>query len=263
MRGCDVIVHAAAKTAAWGDPESFYDVNVRGTQVVIAAARDTGVGRLVHVSSEAVLADGRPLVDVDETCPRPGEPVGWYPLTKGIAEDMVLEADSPELATTVVRPRLLWGPGDTTVLPAVVEAARTGRWAWIDEGDYLTSTCHVTNAVEGILLAAEHGRSGEIYFLTDGEPVQTRAFLTALAATSGVELGDRSVPRWAADLTARACELAWRVLPLSGEPPLTRTLVALGGQRMTVDDSKARRELGYQATVSRGEGLDELSTSPG
>lgn len=261
MQGCHAVVHAAAKTSAWGEPRSFHDVNVDGTKAVIATARDTEVTRLVHVSTEAVLADGRPLVDVDETYPRPERPVGWYARTKAIAEDAVLDANSSELTTVVVRPRLVWGPGDTTVLPAVVEAARAGRWAWIDKGDYLTSTCHVVNAAEGILRAAEDGRGGEVYFLTDGEPMQTRAFLTALAATAGVELGDRSIPRWLAELAARGCEWVWRALPLKEEPPLTRTFVALGGQEMTVDDRKARRELGYQGTVSREEGLTRLAES--
>lgn len=259
MTGCDVVVHAAAKTAAWGDPAAFRAVNVHGTQAVLAAARRSGVPRLVHVSTEAVLADGRALVDVDETRPRPRRPVGLYPLTKAIAEDLVRQADGAELTTVAVRPRLVWGPGDATVLPAVLEAARAGRWAWIDGGDYPTSTCHVANACEGLVLAAEHGRGGQAYFVTDGEPVQLRAFLTALAGTAGVTLGDRSVPRWAAWAVAGGLESAWRVLPLRGEPPLTRTSLALGGQQMTVDDGKARRELGYEPTISRQDGLAELA----
>lgn len=260
MAACDAVVHAAAKTAAWGDPASFRAVNVHGTEAVIAAARRADVPRLVHVSTEAVLADGRPLLDVDESHPRPRRPVGLYPLTKAIAEDLVMQASSPDLTTVAVRPRLVWGPGDTTVLPAVIEAARAGRWAWIDGGDYLTSTCHVTNACEGIVLAAQRGRGGQAYFVTDGEPVQLRAFLTALADTAAVTLGDRSVPRWAAWAAAGALEGAWRRVGLRGEPPLTRTFLALGGQQMTVEDGKARRELGYEPTISREEGLARLAT---
>ena len=258
MAGCDVVVHAAALTSAWGPADRFESVNVDGTRHVLDAARAAGVPRLVHVSSEAVLADGRPLVSVDENHPRPARPVGEYARTKGLAEDLVLAANGPDLTTVAVRPRLIWGPGDATVLPQIVAAARAGRYVWIDGGHYLTSTCHVTNACSGILLAAERGRGGQAYFLTDGPPVELRQFLTRLAATAGVELPDRTLPRWLVASAAVTTETLWRVLRLRSEPPLTRSVVALSGQEMTVVDAKARDELGYVPEVSREDGLVHL-----
>ena len=218
MAGCGTVVHAAALTSQWGPRERFERVNVEGTAAVIEAARWAGVARFVHVSTEAVLADGRPLVRVDETRPRPARVVGEYGRTKGLAEDLVLAANSAALTTVAVRPRLVWGPDDTSILPEIVRAAEAGRFAWVDGGHYLTSTCHVANVCAGIVLAAEKGRGGEAYFLTDGEPVPFRDFLTALAATAGVELGDRSVPRWLLAGVAASAEAAWRWLPLAGEP---------------------------------------------
>jgi nucleoside-diphosphate-sugar epimerase len=259
MGGCELAIHAAAHTSAWGPAELFEAVNVAGAQAVVAAAATAGVARLVLVSTEAVLADGRPLVNADETRPRPAQPVGEYARTKGLAEDLVLAADSAELATVAVRPRLVWGPGDTTILPEIVKAAKMGRFAWIGGGRYLTSTCHVANACAGILLAAERGRGGQAYFLTDGEPVEFRAFITGLAGAAGVQLTGRSVPRWLLSLVATGAEGAWRALRLRGEPPVTRTFLALSGQEMTVDDSLARRELGYRPVVTREEGLAELA----
>jgi nucleoside-diphosphate-sugar epimerase len=259
MAGCDLVVHAAADTSAWGPSQRFHEVNVIGTEAVLAAARQAGVARLVHVSTEAVLADGHPLRNADESWPIPSHHVGDYPRTKALAEQRVLAANGAGLATVVVRPRLVWGPGDTTVLPELERAARSKRFAWIDGGRYNTSTCHVTNVCEGIVLAAERGRAGEVYFLTDGDPVQVREFFTALTATVGVDLGDRSLPRWLVWATAVASEPAWRLLPLPGQPPVTRTAVALAGQEMTVNDAKARRELGYQAVVDRPAGLAALA----
>jgi nucleoside-diphosphate-sugar epimerase len=259
MDGCGAVVHAAAHTKQWGPRQRFHDVNVAGTEAVLWAARASSTSRLVHVSTEAVLADGRPLVGVDETYPRPARPVGEYARTKALAEQLVLAADGSELSTIVVRPRLVWGPGDTTILPAVLQAARKGRFAWIDGGRYLTSTCHVANACEGITLAAEHDRGGQVYFLTDGAPVEFRSFLSALAATAGAELGDRSVARPVAWAAASLMEQMWRLLRLGGEPPITRTFLALSAQQMTVDDSKARHELGYRGVVSREDGLAALA----
>lgn len=259
MHGCEVVVHAAAHTEQWGPPHRFEQINVGGTLAVLAAARQAGVRQVVHLSTEAVLADGRPLVRIDESYPRPARPIGEYARTKALAEQRVLAANGDGLATVVVRPRFVWGPGDTTILPALVEAARRGRFAWIDGGRYLTSTCHVANACAGIALAIERGRAGEVYFLTDGEPVQLREFLIALAATEGVTLPDRSLPRRVAWALAVAAETSWKLLRLTAEPPITRTFLALSAQEMTVDDSKARRELGFSPALSREAGLAALT----
>jgi nucleoside-diphosphate-sugar epimerase len=261
MAGCDLVVHAAAHTAQWGPEQRFVEVNVTGTERVLAAAARAAVPRLVHVSTEAVLADGGPLRNVDETWPMPSHQVGAYARTKAEAERRVLAANGPRLATVVVRPRMIWGPGDTTVRQALVDAIRAGRFAWVDGGRYQTSTCHVTNVCEGIMLAAVRGGGGEVYFLTDGEPIEVRTFFTELAATAGLEPGDRSLPRWVVRAAAGLAETAWRFLPLSGQPPVTRAAVALTGQEMTVKDAKARHELGYQSTLDRTTGLAALPGS--
>jgi nucleoside-diphosphate-sugar epimerase len=199
-----------------------------------------------------VLADGDPIVRADETRPYPERPAGPYPISKGLAERAVLAANrTGELETVVVRPRFIWGKGDTSVLPQLVEAVRRKRFGWIEGGRYLTSTCHVANVVEGALLAAERGAPGEIYFLTDGPPVELRAFVTELLATQGLTPGDRELPRWVA--RAAAALTGWME-----RPPVTRTELALIGHEVTVDDAKARRELGYVGKVTREAGLAEL-----
>lgn len=251
MAGADVVVHAAAYVEEHGPLAEFLRVTVTGTENALAAARAAGVPRFVHVSTEAVLVDGKPIIQADETRPRPTRPVGPYPLSKGLAEDRVLAANRDGLATVIVRPRFIWGTGDTNLLPKIAELVKRGRFAWIAGGRHLSSTCHVDNVVEGVLLAAERGGPGEIYFLTDGEPVELRAFLTQLLATYGADPGDRSVPRWLARIVAALT--GWMK-----HPPVTRTAIALVGQEVTVVDAKARRELGYTGHMSRERGLAEL-----
>lgn len=259
VRGCGAVVHAAALTPHKGTRGQYQVVNVEGTIAVVDAARRSGVPRLVHVSSEAVLADGRALVHVDENQPRPARLLGEYPRTKALAEELVMAATEPDFITVSVRPRLIWGPGDTTVLPEILKAGRTGRFAWIDGGRYLTSTCHVANVCAGILAAMERGRGGQAYFLTDGEPIEFRRFIGALAATAGVTLPDRSIPRWLLSGIANAGETICRMLRLSGDPPVTHSVLALSAQEMTVDDSRARVELGYRNRITRADGLAQLA----
>jgi nucleoside-diphosphate-sugar epimerase len=256
MQGCDVVFHAAAHTAEWDTDEAFFRINVLGTDNVIAAAKAAKVRRLVHVSSEAALADGRPLVRVDETRPLPERALPGYPMTKNLAERHARAATGIEVV--VLRPRFIWGRGDTSVLPKLVEAARSGRFKWISGGHYLTSTCHVANACEGAMLAGERGRPGEVYFLTDGEPVELRGFFEQLFRTQGVEPPTGSVPRPLASLAAAVAEPIWRTLRLRSSPPAPRAALALLGHEMTVVDAKARRELGYVGRKSIAEGLAEL-----
>lgn len=261
MAGCGGVVHCAARVGQWGRWEDFLHDTVRGTENVVAAARAAKVPRLVHVSTEAVLADGAAIVDADEARPLPEEPIGFYPRSKGMAERRVLSANGAGLDTVVVRPRFIWGKGDTTLLPKLAAAARSGGWLWFGGGTHRMSTCHVRNVTAGIRSALDRGRPGQVYFLTDGEPVVFREFIGRLIRSQGVDPGERSAPMWAADALAAAGELLWRVLPLNGQPPLTRTGVNLFFREVTVNDAKARREIGYRPVIDVEGGLRELEAA--
>ncbi|MFP2907410.1 NAD-dependent epimerase/dehydratase family protein [Pyxidicoccus sp. 3LFB2] len=258
MEGCDTVFHAAAYAKGWGPREEFFEANVRGTERVLEAARAAGVKRLVHVSTEAVLVDGTPLVRVNETWPVPARPIGDYPSTKAEAERLVLSVSSADFTTVVVRPRFIWGKGDTSLLPELISAVRAKRFAWFSGGRYLSSTCHVANCVEGMLLAAEKGRGGEVYFLTDGEPVVFRDFVTELLKTQNVDAGTRTVPFGLAATLATLSDVLWGAFHLKSRPPLTRTELLLVGREVTVNDEKARQELGYEGRMTREEGLREM-----
>jgi nucleoside-diphosphate-sugar epimerase len=258
MTGCDVVFHSAALAAEWGPRAEFERFNVDGTRNALEAARGAGVPCFVHVGTEAALCDGTPLVNVDESRPLPEHPLPRYPATKNAAERLVRAANAPGLRTVVVRPRLIWGNDDTSVLAALVAAVKAGRFMWMDGGRYPTSTTHVDNVCEGLLLAAARGRGGEAYFVTDGAPVELRGFVTQMLATRGVDPGGKSLPKAVVLLIARISEWVWETFGLKGEPPATRMAVHLFGEPVTVNDAKARRELGYVGNVTREQGFASL-----
>jgi nucleoside-diphosphate-sugar epimerase len=252
MDECDVVFHAAANVEEHGKLADHMRDTVEGTKTALSAAQAAQVKRFVHVGTEAVLADGKPIVRADETAPYPAKPAGNYPIAKGIAERAVIAANTLAFETVSIRPRFIWGRNDTSLLPKLTSAVKRGRFGWVGGGHYLTSTCHVANVVEGALLAAEKGKGGEIYFLTDGEPVDFRDFLTKYLATQGVDAStSRNVPRWLASTTAALT--SWMKVP-----PVTKTAIALVGGEVTVIDTKARKELGYVGKVTREAGLAEM-----
>jgi nucleoside-diphosphate-sugar epimerase len=257
--GCDVAFHCAARVGDWGPPAEFEAVNVGGTRAALDACARAGVPRFVHVGTEAALLAGQPLVLADERAPlRFDSPVA-YCATKARAEEAVLGARRTGFRTVVVRPRLVWGPGDTTILPPLVDAVRSGRFAWIGGGRHQTATTHVDNAVHGLVLAGRAPSPGAVYFVTDGAPLGFRDFVTRLLATQGVEPPRRSVPRRVAQALAAVAEAAWRALPLAGRPPLTRLAVWLSGLEVTIDTTRARTELGYAPVRTVDEGRAELA----
>jgi len=261
-RACEVCFHAAAKVEDWGDPAEFERMNVLGTRNVIVACREAGVRRLVHVGTEAALMAGEPLVNVSEDAPlRPDSPA-LYSSSKAKAEALVRAANDSGLETVVVRPRFVWGRGDTTLLPALVEMVRKGRFRWIDGGRQLTDTTHIDNTAEGLWLAATQAPAGGVYFVTDGEPVVFREFITAMLATQGVEIPEKTVPAHVASAGALVSERLWRVLRRPGSPPLTRFAVWVASQECTLDTSRARNEMGYEPRTTRAHGLAELAENP-
>jgi nucleoside-diphosphate-sugar epimerase len=256
--GCELAFHAAASVLEWGPREEFVRANVDGTERVLDACREAGVRRLVHVGTEAATMAGQPLVKIDETTPLRPDSKADYCATKALAEQAVRAANGDRLQTVVVRPRLVWGEGDTTILPGVVEAVRAGRFRWIAGGRHETSTTHVDNVVQGLVLGAEQGRPGEAYFVTDGDPVVFRDFITELVGTQGVEIPDKGLPKGVAGAVAAGSEAVFRTLRLKGAPPLTRMAYWLSALECTIDISKAREELGYAPVRTIEDGMAEL-----
>lgn len=261
MAGCDALVHTAADTDHGHGGSGQMRTNAAGTENILRAARAAGVSRVVHLSTESVLSDGRPLRNVDESRAYPARPAGSYSRSKIAAERIALSMASAEFEVVVLRPRFVWGRDDTTALPALVQAARDGSLAWIDGGGYLTSTTHIDNLCHGVDLALRRGRSGEVYFLSDGEPVVFRSFISALLETQGVPAPDKTVPRPLVRAVAALGDLIGIVSRGRKAVPLTLQSFAASAVEVSLDIGKSRRELGYAPLVSIADGLANLAAT--
>ncbi|NVD41896.1 NAD-dependent epimerase/dehydratase family protein [Ensifer sp. HO-A22] len=258
MSGCDGFIHAAADTDHGPATNRQRQVNEYGTRAVMEAARAAGIRKVVHLSTESVLATGKPLVNVDETMPMPHKFAGGYSRSKAAAERIALESDAPEFSVVVLRPRFVWGRDDTTALPALIEAVRSGKFAWIGGGTYLTSTTHIANLCVAVERALERGRGGEAYFISDGMPVPFRTFVSSLLETQRLIPTGKSVPRSVVGTIAAIGDLIALVSAGRITMPLTWQSYATSAVEISLDIGKARRELAYSPVISREQGLEEL-----
>ncbi len=266
LAGQDAVFHNAAKAGAWGSYESYFDANVLGTRHVLAAMRAHGIPKLVYTSTPSVTHSGRtPVEGSDEaTTPLGHRFKAPYPETKLIAEREVLVANDATLATVALRPRLIWGPGDTQLLPRLVERARAGRLRFIDGGHNRMDTTYVDNAAQAHLdafaaLAPRSACAGRAYFISNGEPREVRRIVNDLLAAAGVPPVHASVPYPLAYAAGAVLEPVWRLFGLDGEPPMTRFLAEQLSTAHWYDISAARRDLGYVPSVSIDEGLQRLA----
>jgi nucleoside-diphosphate-sugar epimerase len=262
--GCDSVVHLAAKVGVVGSWEEYRSINVDGTRNVLAAARRHGIARLVHVSSPSVAHGGEALVGAGAEAPRTGRRHAWYPESKALAELDAVGAAGAELGVVVVRPHLVWGPGDTQLVGRIVDRARAGRLAVVGGGRALIDTTYIDNAVSALVAAldavAPGARcSGRAYVVANGEPRTIRELIDGICAAAGIEAAPRSVPRRLAVTAGSAVERVWPLLRGAEEPPLTRFLAEQLATAHWFDPRPARDDLGWTPTVSIDEGLRRLA----
>ena len=260
-QGASVVFHAAGRVSDWGPREAFLRTNAEGTRNVVAACREAGVARLVHLGSLTVLGlprDGRVVSEETPTAqPARGD---FYTESKLLAERWVVEAHGKGgLATTVVRPGAIWGPGDPNVIPRVARLLRRGAMPLVDGGRNLLGLTHVANLVHGLLLAAESGAAaGRLYHVTDGEEITAREALDAIADALGVRRPRLPLPFGLVLGAAALVEAASRALGRTSPPPVTRYGVRFVSCHARYDVGRARRELGYEPVVAFREGVTSL-----
>lgn len=257
MPPVNAVIHLAAHFRFAGPRAPYFRVNVDGTKALLKAAQAAGVSSFVYLTAAAVIMDdrGSPICNADERTPTFSDSFSPYIASKATSEAGVLAANRPGFRTIAIRPPGIWGPGDA-FSRNIPHAIRSGQFAFIGRGDYPYSTCHVDNVAEALICALDRGEGGKAYFVRDPDNTTFRAFVDGLAKLQGLSIDKlRSVPYAMAFFMGRLMELGARLRRSHQDPPLTRTMVRLIGREFTIDDSAARRDLGYVGRITRLEGL--------
>jgi nucleoside-diphosphate-sugar epimerase len=258
--GIHTVFHVAAKVGVWGRYADFFRANVLGTRALLASARAHGVHTFVHTSTPSVVYNGRDLAGADESLPLTTRCPSPYALTKAAAEREVLAANSPGLRTVALRPHLIWGNDDPHLIPRVLAQARAGRLRIVGTGRNRVDMVHVENATDAHLLAEQNISrcAGRAYFITNNDPVVLWDWINNLLTALGEKPITRRIPLRAASALGACCEAAWRVLPLRGEPPMTRFVAAELAKDHWFNTTASGRDLGYTPRISMAAGTAAL-----
>ncbi len=264
VRGCDAVIHCAAKVGVVGSWHEYRSINVGGTEKIIDAARRHAVSRLVHVSTPSVAHIGTALVGVGATPAVTGRRGAFYAESKAVAEQMVLAASSEAFPIVTIRPHLVWGPGDTQLVGRIVERARAGRLALVGDGRALIDSTYIDNAASALVAALDAAVpgarcNGSVYVIANGEPRPVAELLAGICRAAGIDTKPRHVPRPVARAAGSLIERVWALRRGNDEPPLTRFLAEQLATAHWFDPRPAREDLAWTPTVSVDDGLAKLA----
>ena len=251
MKPVDCVFHIAALfRTEESDREMFRRVNVDSVDHVARAARETGVGRLVHCSTVGVQGqiDDPPA---DESYrPRPND---HYQSTKWEGEQIAQRHIQDGLPGVIVRPAGIYGPGDMRFLK-LFKAIERGVFVMIGSGRTLYHLTYIDDLVDGFMLAAEKPEAlGEVFTIAGPRYTTIQEMADTVARILGKKPPRLRVPLWPVQMAAVACEAVCK--PLKINPPLYPRRVEFFAMDRAFTTDKARRMLGYRPQFDLEEGL--------
>lgn len=263
LQGCDAVVHGAARVGVSGTWADFWGVNVEGTRSVGEAAKNTGIERMVHVSTPSVAHVGEPLVGAGAGGARTGRAGAFYAESKAHGETLALGLNDAGFGVVAVRPHLVWGPGDPQLVGRIVSRARAGRLLLVGEGAALVETTYVEDAARSLVAALDSVRPGSVcagraYVVAGGEPRTVREMVEAICGAAGVAFEPRNIPYKTAVRAGRMIENVWAAIG-RGEPPITEFVAEQLGTAHWFDPRPAREDLSWRPVVGIDEGLRRLA----
>ncbi|MDH3349731.1 MAG: NAD-dependent epimerase/dehydratase family protein [Desulfobulbaceae bacterium] len=262
----DTVFHVAAKAGIWGSYDSYHSINVQGTENVLTACRENRVKALVYTSTPSVVFNGCDLQGVDETTPYGQKLLCHYAATKIEAEKLVLAADGSLTRTAAIRPHLVWGPGDTNLIPRLLDRGREGSLRIVGSGENKVDIAYIDNVVHAHILAADNllssaSAGGQSFFISQGEPVPLWGWINDLYGRLDIPPVTKQVSFPAAYVIGYLMEKVYGLLGREDEPKMTRFLAEQLAKSHWFSQDKAKQLLGYEPLVSIEAGLEALVRS--
>ncbi len=260
--GQEFVFHCGALSSPWGRYSDFYGSNVEGVQHVAEGCKRSDVQRLIHVSTPSIYFDYKPRYGIKESDPLPTRFANHYAATKRMAEQWLEQRwQEDRLPVIMLRPRAIFGPEEQALLPRLLRASEKSGVPMLNGGTAEIDLTCVDNLLQVMVQCCDSPETtlGQIYNISNGEALPFRELVGRLFEKLDIPLRTRDVPYRAAYNIAAMMEATYRLLPLRGEPALTRYTVGSIAVPHTLDISKAQRELGYMPTVTVEQGLRQFA----
>jgi nucleoside-diphosphate-sugar epimerase len=268
-RGVDAIIHNASIVHTKQNKQDVvWGVNLGGTENMLEAARAHRVKRFIYISSGSVVYEGRDIENGDESLPYSSVSQAPYADSKIAAEKLVLAENGKDgMATCALRPHVIFGPGDNRFMPTLLDRGRKGQLrVQIGRGVWLSDYTYVSNLTDAVLLAdealAKDGlnsvAAGQAYFITNGEPMPFWDFIRKVAGRLGFPPVKYRAPKSLVYAIAAVKEGIDTLKggTLNAEDGLTRFAIRYMCTHHYFSIEKARRELGYNPSVTVDEGIE-------
>lgn len=256
LKGVEVVVHSGALIRFIGAFEEFFQINVQATKKLLDSSIEAGVKKFIYISAAAVALDGNPLTDITEDYQPQKRIKSNYLKSKLLAEKEILKRRD-EIQVIILRPPVIWGPG-MRIMEEFRSTIKKMGFPTIGDPDHHLATCHVNNLNVAILKSIINDNVNGIFHVSDEEKVKVKIFMNELIKGYGMKMGNLHLPKNIAMIMARMMEFIWKTFNLKGDPPISTVIVHLMGTEFTINDSKARRELGYHDVTSIAKGLKQL-----
>ncbi|HFQ94115.1 MAG TPA: NAD-dependent epimerase/dehydratase family protein [Anaerolineae bacterium] len=243
-QGCDQVIHAAGLFRFWGEPDEFWQTNVEGTTAVLNAALANNVKRFIYISTIAVVGatPAQEVIDENTVC-RPQEP---YQLSKLEAETRVLAYGQEGLPAIVLRPGAFYGPwGRYAFNRLFFEEPLRGWRIRVDGGKHITFPVFVPDVAQGVMLALDKGKLGEIYNIS-GRSMTHNEANNIVSDLAGIGHWRLNIPSSMVVALART----WTALSrfTHKEPFYPINMAPYVFQDWHISTAKAEKELGFVPT---------------
>lgn len=264
--GVDAVFHVAAVAGIWGPWKHYFDINVSGTANVLEACLQNKVPKLIFTSSPSVTFGGSDQCGVDERVPYPEKYLAYYPQTKAMAEQLVLDANCDDLRTCALRPHLIWGPRDQHLIPRLLERARSGKLRYVGNRLNQIDAVYVENAAAAHLQAADalcesSPVCGKAFFITNDEPVNCWEWIDEILALANLPPVKKGISTRGAYVAGAVLEGLWKLLRRTDEPRMTRFLALQLGTSHWFHIDAAKNDFGYEPKISMAEGMRRLGVA--
>lgn len=256
----DYVIHAAALSTVWGKWEDFYNSNVVGTENVIDFCKKNNVKRLVYVSSPSIYSAKCDRLNIKEEDFDKNNQLNFYIKSKILAENLINSIEDDKLEKVIIRPRGLFGIGDTSIIPRLINANRKIGIPLFNDGKNIVDITCVENVALALRLAIESKNAvGNTYNITNGEPREFKNILEELFEQINEPPKYLKINLNLMYGVSSIIEFIYKLFHIYKEPMITKYNICTLGYSQTLNIEKAKKDLNYIPKMTLSEGIKKYA----